>query len=181
MNGLDRGRTPATPERPASSTYLELDPPYHTPNLPVTSASELLALPGFGRARFERIAPYVTALPVNTPLNTCTAPAQVLDAYLGQTQFSADPKQFAQDRAAANGGCFPPPSELKAAIQNTLRNTPPNSNTSAAVPHSNAQPQFAQTSQIFRLTSVVRADGDTAMPGATSSRLLSARYWPSPR
>ena len=136
-----------------------MDPPYHTPNLPVTSASELLALPNFGRARFERIAPYVTALPVGTALNTCTASPQVLDAYLGHVQFSADPRQFARDRASASGGCFPTLSEMETAMQNTLPSTPTGGNPNGTPPQSNAQQLFAEKSQWFRLTSVVRADG----------------------
>jgi len=159
VNWIDKSPTPAVADAPAASAYLEMDPPYHTPNLPVTSASELLALPNFGRARFERIAPYVTALPVGTALNTCTASPQVLDAYLGQVQFSADPRQFARDRASANGGCFPTLSEMETAMQNTLRTTPSGGSANGTPPQSNAQQLFAETSKWFRLTSVVRADG----------------------
>ena len=156
VNWIDKSPTPAIPGAPAESAYVEMNPPYHTPNLPVTSASELLALPGFGGARFARIAPYVTALPVGTPLNVCTASAYVLDAYLGHTQFSADPRQFAKDRAAA-GGCFPTLAEFKTAMSNTLSSSPTGSATGAGAPQSNFQQLFAQTSQWFRLTSVVRS------------------------
>ena len=159
VNWIDKSPTPAIADAPAASAYLEMDPPYHTPNLPVSSASELMALPGFGRARFERIAPYVTALPIGTALNTCTASPLVLDAYLGHQQFSADPRQFARDRAAASGGCFPTLSEMETAIQNTLQSTPTGVNPNGGTPPSNAQPLFAETSQWFRLTSVVRANG----------------------
>ena len=37
-------------------------------------------LPGFGADRYQRLKPFVTALPVGTKLNVCTAPGIVLDA-----------------------------------------------------------------------------------------------------
>ncbi len=159
INWIDKSPTPAVPGAPAESAYVEMSPPYQTPNLPVTSASELLALPGFGRARFERIAPYVTALPVGTKLNVCTASPYVLDAYLGYTQYSADPKRFAQDRANATGGCFPTLSEFNTAMSNMLKTTPSGSDTALGVAQSNTQPAFVQKSQWFLLRSRVRSEG----------------------
>lgn len=160
VNWIDKSPTPPIPGAPADSAYAEMNPPYHTPNLPVTSSSELLALPGFGRARFERIAPYVTALPVGTPLNVCTASPYVLDAYLGHTQFSADPHQFAKDRADAPEGCFPTLSEFETSMSNVLHaNANVNGAGTGATRQNNFQALFAQKSQWFRLTSVVRADG----------------------
>ena len=158
VNWIDKSPTPPIPGAPAESAYMEMDPPYHTPNLPVTSSSELLALPGFGRARFERIAPYVTALPVGTPLNVCTASPYVLDAYLGHTEFSADPRQFAKDRAAA-GGCFPTLSEFETAMSNVLSANPSAAASTPGAPQSNFQQLFDQKSSWFRLTSVIRSQG----------------------
>ena len=152
VNWIDKSPTPAIPSAPADSAYEEMDPPYQTPNLPVTSTSELLALPGFGRARFERIAPYVTALPVGTPLNLCTASPYVLDAYLGHTQFSANPRQFEQDRAAA-GGCFPTASEFETAYSNMMPSTSNPAGGGPGAPQTDFQQLFSQSSQWFRLTS----------------------------
>jgi general secretion pathway protein K len=69
--------------------YLSQNPPYRPPNTFITHTSELLALPGFGPERFAKIAPYVTALPIDAKVNVCTAKAQVLDATRndGQTEF----------------------------------------------------------------------------------------------
>ncbi len=59
--------------------YLSQNPPYRPPNTFITHPSELLALPGFGAERFKKIAPYVTALPLDALLNVCTAPKLMLD------------------------------------------------------------------------------------------------------
>ena len=118
VNWIDASPTPFFPEAPSNSAYLEMDPPYYTPNLPITSTSELLALPGFGRKRFDKIAPYITALPVGTGVNVCSASAVVLDAFLGARQFSVNPKQFAKDREAS-GQCFPKLQQFDKDIQNT--------------------------------------------------------------
>ena len=158
VNWIDKSPTPVIPGAPSASAYAEMNPPYQTPNLPVTSASELLALPGFGRARFARIAPYVTALPVGTKVNVCTASPYVLDAFLGHVQFSADPQQFAKDRAAS-GGCFPTIAEFQTAYSNTLPANPSGLGGGTAPPQNNFQQTFAQRSAWFLLTSVVRAGG----------------------
>jgi general secretion pathway protein K len=61
------------------------EPPYRTANTVITSASELLALPGFGRERYLKLAPYVAALPPGTTVNVCTARPQLLEAIVGPT------------------------------------------------------------------------------------------------
>jgi hypothetical protein len=43
--------------------YLSQVPPYRPPNTFITHASELLALPGFGRENYLKIAPYVRHCP----------------------------------------------------------------------------------------------------------------------
>jgi general secretion pathway protein K len=95
--------------------YTGQSPPYRTANAPITSTSELLALPGFGVERYRKLAPYVAALPVDTPLNTCTAPGLVLDTVApGITQFSTDAKQLLANRQK---GCFPTVADVKVAAQ----------------------------------------------------------------
>ncbi len=98
--------------------YTGLAPPYRTANRPITSTSELLALPGFGPDRYQRLAPFVAALPVGTPINVCTAPGEVLDALApGLSAFSQDPKQLALNRQK---GCFPYLQDVKAAVDPLL-------------------------------------------------------------
>ena len=147
-NWISQSPTPPVPDAASDAAYLEMDPPYHTPNLAVTSASELLALPGFGRERFEKIAPYVTALPEGTLVNYCSASPEVLNAYLGHEEYS-DPKQFYKDRAAA-GGCFPSQQAFQAAYSNT--------GLGAGEPLATFMQSFTQqTSSWFQLTTEVRA------------------------
>ncbi len=53
--------------------YVGQDPPYRTANSMITSASELMAIEGFDRESYARLAPYVTVLPSGSKLNVNTA------------------------------------------------------------------------------------------------------------
>jgi general secretion pathway protein K len=59
-------------------TYAGADPPYRAANSMITSPSELMAVSGFTREIYGKLAPYVTALPIGTKLNVNTASAVVL-------------------------------------------------------------------------------------------------------
>jgi general secretion pathway protein K len=93
------------PDGATDSEYLSQSPPYRSAQEPVTSISELMALPGFGRTRYNRLAPYIAALPPGTKINICTASGQLLDALSGKTEYSLDLAALAMSRA--QGGCFP--------------------------------------------------------------------------
>jgi general secretion pathway protein K len=137
------------------SVYMGQNPPYRTANLPITSVSELLALPGFGRDNYVRLAPFVTALPRDVKLNTCSAPGVVLDAFLpgARNEFS-DEALLQKNRAA---GCFPKPdTEYKAAFDNPAD-------------YQKVSGKFQQTSSYFRLTSLVTI-------GTTEFNLYSLLY-----
>ena len=84
--------------------YMSQVPPYRPPNTFITHISELLALPGFGRENYKKIAPYVTALPNDEKLNLCTASGLVLDASRNNNQ-----SEFAgvNLEAQREKGCFP--------------------------------------------------------------------------
>jgi len=96
---------------PASSggedtLYLSQNPPYRPPNTFITHTSELLALPGFGRDNYLKIAPFVTALPNGETVNPCTASGLVLDVTLN------DPNNQSQYRSVdlaqmREKGCWP--------------------------------------------------------------------------
>jgi general secretion pathway protein K len=68
------------PDGAEDDAYTELTPPYRPANAPMTNASELLAIAGFDRAIYERLKPFVTALPPGTPLNVNTTTVPVLQA-----------------------------------------------------------------------------------------------------
>jgi general secretion pathway protein K len=58
--------------------YSGADPPYRTANSMITTASELMAVAGFDREAYTKLAPYVTVLPAGTSLNVNTASDVVL-------------------------------------------------------------------------------------------------------
>jgi general secretion pathway protein K len=58
--------------------YSSSDPPYRTANSMITSASELMAITGFDREAYRKLAPYITVLPRGTTINVNTAPDVVL-------------------------------------------------------------------------------------------------------
>jgi general secretion pathway protein K len=99
--------------------YTGLTPPYRPPNRPITSTSELLALPGFGVERYRILAPYISALPPSTPVNVCTASGPVLDSLAPSlAAFAADAKQLATNRQK---GCFPALADVTAMITPLLK------------------------------------------------------------
>ena len=140
VDWIDGNIAPSIPDGAEDSVYMGQTPPYRTANRYITSTSELLALPGFGRDRYLKLAPFVTALPP-TQVNLCTAPGEVLDAYLGHRDFSSDPESLAKNRADATA-CFPTQTDFERAF---------------ADPKLLAQvrPKIAQVSSYFRLTSFI--------------------------
>lgn len=114
IDWIDRDNQPTLPDGGEDSAYLSQTPAYRTPNLPVSSISELLALPGFGRENYDKLLPYVAALPPGTPVNPCTASGVVLDAMgPGRQEFGLDAENLANRRKS---GCFPTVPELQATM-----------------------------------------------------------------
>jgi general secretion pathway protein K len=142
VDWIDADTVPQNPDGAEDSVYMGQTPPYRTPNRYITSISELLALPGFGRDRYLALAPYVTALPVSTKINVCTAKDKVLDAFLGagHTEFSADAGALAKNRTASSG-CFPTLTQYQAAFPQQRQKSLSN--------------YFSQSSNYFRLTSFI--------------------------
>lgn len=158
VDWIDKDSTPMFPDGAEDSVYMEMDPPYRTPNLPITSTSELMALPGFTRADFDRLAPYIAALPLGTKINICSASPYVLDALSGVVEYSSDPAGFEKLREDA-GGCFPQ--------MNLFLQIAANSRGGGGPRTSNSNPQqsplatlIEQKSRWFRLTSFV-TEGST--------------------
>ena len=153
VDWIDKNTDPMFPDGAEDSVYMEMNPPYRTPNLPITSTSELMALPGFTRADFDRLAPYIVALPIGTPINVCSASAYVLDALTGHEQFSAD-QDFAKNREAA-GTCFPTPSDVSVAAGNVANGGSTGSGSTGTTPQGTLAGLIAQKSTWFRLTSYI--------------------------
>ncbi len=138
---IDPDSTPL-PDGAEDSAYAAQDPPYRAPNTFITSPSELLALPGFGRDRYLRILPYVIALPRDATINVCSAGGELLDALIGEghREFSVDPEQLAKTRES---GCFPTLEAYKASFGADTQQL------------AQIQDRVRQVSRYFRLTSIV--------------------------
>jgi general secretion pathway protein K len=140
VDWIDRDNNPQI-QGAEDSVYLGQNPPYLAANQYITSISELLALPGFGRENYDKIAPYIAALPPGTTLNICTAKDKVLDAFnVGNVNWSSDPDSLQKNRASTQG-CFPSQVDYKASFD------PQKYPLSAA--------RFKTVSQYFRLSSLV--------------------------
>jgi general secretion pathway protein K len=102
---VDEDAQPGFPDGAEDTVYTSLSPPHRAANMPITRASEIMVLDGFGPERYAKLRPFITALPVGTKLNVCTAPGIVLDA-LSETEreFSLSPEDLAKRRSEA---CFP--------------------------------------------------------------------------
>jgi general secretion pathway protein K len=109
---IDFDTQPGFPDGAEDTVYTSLTPPHRAANMPITRVSELMVLNGFGAERYAKLAPFVTALPVGTKLNVCTAPGFVLDAFKeGLGEFGLNPEDLAKRRS---DGCFPTMEDYKA-------------------------------------------------------------------
>jgi len=136
---LDSDTVPGFPEGAEDGTYLAQNPPYRAANGPVTTATEMLALPGMTLDEYDRIRPYVAALPVGTTINVCTAAAPILAALIeGGTDFG-DVELLTANRRE---GCFPTIADLQATLDPDVFQA--------------LQPLISETSNWFRAVTAVR-------------------------
>src|SRR5688572_7944931 len=111
---IDSNTNPEFPHGAEDTIYTGLSPPYRTANMPITRTSEILALPEFGLERYKRLAPFITALPAGTPINLCTASAELLDSLVeGRREFTAARDSMKQTRQQR---CFPNKEEFVQAL-----------------------------------------------------------------
>jgi general secretion pathway protein K len=166
IDWIDADIVPQNPEGAEDSVYMGQTPPYRTANRYITSASELLALPGFGRDRYVAIAPYVTALPQGTKINLCSAKGVVLDSFIGSShsEFGAGagvdangaPTDTLSKNRLASSGCTPTLSQYQAAFDPKLWTA-------------SLSNKFGQASQYFMLKSFITI-------GSTEFNLYSLLY-----
>ena len=78
VDWLDPDIEPRFPYGGEDDAYARTDPQYRVANGMITTPSELMAINGFEPEIFERLEPYVTALPTGTRLNVNTASDVVL-------------------------------------------------------------------------------------------------------
>lgn len=79
IDWIDADSTPQ-PRGAEDPSYLLLDPPYRAANRPLRQISELRLIRGFDDESFQRLEPYVSALPSSEMLNVNTAPELVLQS-----------------------------------------------------------------------------------------------------
>jgi general secretion pathway protein K len=112
---LDSDTNEGFPSGAEDSAYTSLTPSYRPANMPITRVSELLALQDFGIERYRRLEPFVTALPMGTPINLCTAPPEVLDSLVeGATEYTNARDNMADLRKQR---CFPNLDDYKPQIE----------------------------------------------------------------
>ena len=78
VDWLDADQQPSGEQGAEDNAYLLLDPPYRTAGRSLGDLSELRLLLDMREEDFQRLAPYVSALPADVPLNVNTASALVL-------------------------------------------------------------------------------------------------------
>jgi general secretion pathway protein K len=78
LDWLDPDTEQRFPSGGEDQAYADADPPYRTANSVITTPSELMAVTGFDRETYAKLAPYVTVLPSGTKLNVNTASDVVL-------------------------------------------------------------------------------------------------------
>lgn len=82
VDWLDADDVAQLPGGAESAYYLALPEPCRAANRPLQELAELERVKGYDRQVIERLTPFVTALPMTTPLNVNFASAEVLSAVL---------------------------------------------------------------------------------------------------
>jgi general secretion pathway protein K len=86
VDWIDTDIAPQPTQGGEDTLYMTQVPPYRPPNTFIMHPSEILALPGFGATNYALVAPFITALPVDTKVNPCTASGLVLDVAMNDPQ-----------------------------------------------------------------------------------------------
>jgi general secretion pathway protein K len=82
VDWLDDDNLPYGSNGAEEAYYLTLQTPYYPANRPLVDLSELLMVRGYDQAIVDKLAPYVCALPMPTPVNVNTASPEVLSAVI---------------------------------------------------------------------------------------------------
>lgn len=96
---IDPDPDPLFPDGAEDSDYNVLDPAYLAANRPFVSRSELRLVKDVDRETYDKLAPYVCALPPGAPININSALAPVL-AVLGEGSTAKEVERLLEDRPA---------------------------------------------------------------------------------
>jgi general secretion pathway protein K len=110
---LDADEDASFPDGAEDPIYSGMTPPYRTANHAIVSTTELMALEGMDKETFDRLAPFISALPGRTQLNVNTAPGPVLQA-LDENLSAADVEGMIAERA--DGGLTDIQSRFQATV-----------------------------------------------------------------
>ena len=137
---LDSDTVPGFPDGAEDSIYLAQNPPYRAANGPVTTTTEMLALPGMTLEEFQKIRPYVAALPASVVrVNVCTASAPLLSAIVAGAGDFGDVESLTANR---RNGCFPRLADLQAVMDGPTFDA--------------IEPTISETSNWFRAVTAAR-------------------------
>jgi general secretion pathway protein K len=89
VDWLDPDTEQRFPSGGEDTAYSDADPPYRTANGMITTPTELMAIAGFDRETYAKVAPYLAVLPAGTTLNVNTASAVVLSSLSDDIDLSA--------------------------------------------------------------------------------------------
>jgi general secretion pathway protein K len=81
---MDQDSDISFPDGAEDQTYEQKSPPYRTSNQPMSSPSELMLVEGISSEIYEKLKPFVCALPESTTININTAPAEIIAALSSQ-------------------------------------------------------------------------------------------------
>ncbi|KAF0191808.1 MAG: proteinral secretion pathway protein K [Gammaproteobacteria bacterium] len=99
IDWLDADIDVTLPGGAEDSAYLAMKRPYRAANRRFESPSELMLVSGFDRAIYQKLEPYISALPAHgVAVNVNTAPPEVL-RMLGEGITAADAKELSATRA----------------------------------------------------------------------------------
>jgi general secretion pathway protein K len=136
VDWIDPDSRPHRPKGAEDEYYAKLKPPYLAANRPLAAVSELLLVRGVSYRDYQRLLPYVTALPAsNVPVNVNTAPWPVIASLAKGIQ-----PEEAQNLVAKRGRKgFKSVSEFQNQLQNKI-----------------ATGAVSVSSNFFRLTAIAR-------------------------
>ena len=101
IDWIDADGEPSFPNGGEDGEYSGVDPAYRTPNVPITTTTELLAVNGFDQDVYGLLAPHIAALPSGTRLNVNTADVYVLASLSDEIDLSRA-ESLIEERGEAN-------------------------------------------------------------------------------
>jgi general secretion pathway protein K len=154
---LDEDIKALYPDGAEDMEYLNLESPYRTANGPMSSPTELRLIKGIDREAFEKLAPYVTALPEKSTINVNTADTLIIQA-LAENLNEADAEQLTSER---EDNPFKQPTEFITKLKSLLDENNVKSQQVTSL--------ISVESQYFQMETVVQME-------SSSQRLVSQLY-----